>query len=78
MKFKSRKTKIIEANQYLKRGELPLGLRTREDGSTYVVTIQGQEVTVHLGEWVVQESDGIHYYPISRDEFPFLYEPIKD
>lgn len=74
MKFTAKTRKIIEANQYRNRGECVLGVQTREDGTAYVTTIQGQQVTVEVGEWIVQESDGIHYYPIANGEFQELYE----
>lgn len=41
-----------------------------------VTTIQGQRVFVEPGEWIVQEPDGIHYYPIADDVFRLKYEPI--
>jgi hypothetical protein len=51
----------------------------REVWSTtqYVTTIQGQRVNVEPGEWIVQEPDGIHYYPIADDVFRRKYEPIS-
>lgn len=43
--------------------------------SQYVKTIQGQEVKVSPGEWIVQERDGVHYYPIADDVFRRKYDP---
>jgi hypothetical protein len=43
----------------------------------HVTTIQGQHVQVEPGEWIVQEPDGIHYYPIADDVFRRKYEPIS-
>jgi hypothetical protein len=77
MRFKSRYSEI-EANQFLKDSECPLGVRTKEDGTHYVVTAQGQEVVVHPGEWIVIEDppgDGTRAYPIAPDMFPCRWEP---
>lgn len=78
MKFRS-KAVVIEANQFLKRGECPLGVRTREDGQHYVVTVQGQEVVVQPGEWIILEDppgDGTRAYPCKADVFERRYEPL--
>jgi hypothetical protein len=63
----------FEANQYT-GDRLALGMRSREDGSVYVVTIQGREVDVSPGEWIIQEPDGEHYYPCADDIFKDRYE----
>jgi hypothetical protein len=63
----------FEANQYLGDG-LTLGMRSREDGSVYVKTIQGRDVDVSPGEWIIQEPDGDHYYPCSDSIFRERYE----
>lgn len=78
-KFKSKSVEI-EANQFLKRGECPLGVMTRENGEHYVVTVQGQEVTVEPGEWIILENppgDGTRAYPCKADVFERRYEPLK-
>lgn len=49
------------------------GVRTREDGTAYVITIQGQKVTVSPGEWIIDEGDGIHFYPCADEVFRRLY-----
>jgi hypothetical protein len=46
--------------------------RTRQ----YVKTIQQRHVYVEPGEWIVQESDGVHYYPIADDVFRGKYEAV--
>lgn len=43
----------------------------------YVTTIQKQRVYVEPGEWIVQEPDGVHYYPIADDVFLRKYEPVQ-
>ena len=63
----------FEANQYLGDGPV-LGMRSREDGSVYVQTIQGRDVDVSPGEWIIQEPDGEHFYPCSDSVFRERYE----
>jgi hypothetical protein len=77
MKYR-KKPMVVEANQFKKRGECPIGLRTREDGRHYVLTAQGQEVTVEEGEYVILEDppgDGTRAYPCKADVFERTYEP---
>ena len=42
----------------------------------YVITINNQILYLKSGDWVIEESDGIHHYPCSDDEFKSLYEPV--
>lgn len=65
---------VVEANQYLKRGECPLGVKTREDGTAYVTTIQKQDVVIKPGEWAIREPDGVHFYPCADEVFKATYE----
>lgn len=55
-------------------GRRELTGRTRQ----HVTTIQGQRVPVEPGEWIVQEADGVHYYPIADDVFRLKYELEAD
>ena len=76
-KFRKRPV-IVEANQFLKRGECPLGVMTREDGSHYVVTVHGQETEIAIGDWIILENppgDGTRAYPCKPDIFAATYEP---
>lgn len=43
-----------------------------------VKTMQGQEVRVKVGEWIVKETNGPGYYPIAESEFPRTYEPVEN
>jgi hypothetical protein len=75
MRFYSRQIQI-EANQFLKRGECPLGVYTRENGEHYVITIQGEQVNVHEGDWIILENppgDGTRAYPCEREVFERRY-----
>lgn len=49
-----------------------------QQGKATVTTIQGQRVAISPGEWVITESDGVHHYPCSAEEFSRLYEPADD
>ena len=75
-KFQRRPDTFIpfEANRYMSDEDLPLGLLVREDGTCYVKTIQGRDVDVSPGEWVIQEPDGEHYYPCADSIFRERYE----
>lgn len=73
MKF-CRKPGLIEANQFQHGATAPLGCRSREDGSTYVTTIHGDDITLVPGDWVIMERDGVHAYPCKPDVFEATYE----
>lgn len=64
-----RKTTIVEANQFLHAATSPVGVRTEEDGRSYVMTIHKQKVYLEPGDWILPEGDGIHYYPVKPDIF---------
>ena len=70
-----RKPTFCEAEQFTKN-YTPKGVSppVPDDGQHYVTTIQRQDVNVQYGEWIVMESDGIHYYPIADEEFKRIYE----
>lgn len=64
----------FEANRYERATSLPPGVFRGPDGLPYVTTIQGRNVVVSVGEWVIQEPDGIHYYPCSDEIFRQRYQ----
>ncbi len=72
-KFRN-KPKVIDAEQFTSEAIPPRGVRPFGAGFFAVTTMQGQNVLVQLGEWIVAESDGKHYYPIADGEFQRLYE----
>jgi len=80
MRFRS-KPREIEATQYLADGPLPPGVKINTNGSRSVTTMQGEEVIVHPGEWIVlepiQPPVGIRAYPIAQDIFGKFYETIR-
>lgn len=73
MKYR-KKPVIVEANQFTKLGCCVLGVDTEENGRHYVTTIHGDRITVVEGDWIIQEPDGIHYYPCKADIFAATYE----
>jgi hypothetical protein len=80
MKYRSKPTEI-EANQFFRHSEAPIGVRGREDGSCYVITKQGEEVAVHDGDFIILENppgDGTRAYPCAPDVFRKRWEPIKE
>ena len=42
-----------------------------------VTTIHGQETEVTIGDWIITEPDGIHFYPCKPDIFKLTYDEIK-
>lgn len=67
---------VVEANQFVHSATAPIPVRSREDGSSYVVTIHGQETNVVQGDWIIMEPDGIHAYPCKPDIFEKTYEAV--
>jgi hypothetical protein len=79
MLYRRKPAPPIEAEQLTQESidtcNLPRGVRAyAADAGFFVVTIQGQRVTVKAGEWIIPESDGEHFYPCSADEFEARYE----
>ena len=76
MKFK-KKPVAIEAEQYLLGRPLPPGVWI-DMGQAYVTTIHGQKTLVALGDWIIAEPNGIHYYPCKPDIFEDRYEAVTE
>lgn len=73
-KYRAIARKVIEAEQWTDFDRPPTGVYMK--GVHHVVkTIQGQEVPVRVGEWIVKEASGAGHYPIEEAEFKRLYEP---
>lgn len=79
------KPKVIDAEQYLPdqqralvRGVHPANVQEYAN-EPYVITAQGQRVFVKSGEWIVDEGDGVHFYPIADAIFkgPKGYDPLE-
>jgi hypothetical protein len=35
-------------------------------------------VILEVGDWIIPEPDGIHFYPCKPDIFEATYEPVND
>jgi hypothetical protein len=78
MKFRKRPV-VIDAEQFTDPAHPPRGVYEgtgRFGMPFFVTTIQQQPVEVKVGEWIIAESDGVHYYPCADSEFQRLYEPV--
>ena len=66
---------VVEAEQYLGFGR-PLIPGVSFDpvaDAHYVVTIHQQKCYILPGDWIIQEPDGVHYYPCKPDIFESNY-----
>jgi hypothetical protein len=66
----------------------PYGLRL-SSASTYppirkidsfhgtVTTIHGEDTSVTMGDWIIDEGDGEHFYPCKPDIFEATYEAVN-
>lgn len=66
---------LIKAARYAEYGKLVTGMCEGkclgpDDDRPHVHTIHdNQAVVIVVGDWIVEESDGEHYYPVKNDEF---------
>ena len=82
-----KKAVVIKAVQYVKYGEPVKGMC--ESTSCYlsgllgcdephVHTIhKGQVVVLEVGDWIIPEPDGEHYYPCKAGIFEQTYEKVR-
>lgn len=80
-----KKPVIIEAEQYNVEGRLVEGMCnsqscfTQTNSLPHVHTIhKGQTVNLELGDWIIPEPDGEHFYPCKLDIFEATYEPALE
>jgi hypothetical protein len=73
----------VEAEQYTAYGKLVKGMcnsrscYTSGNNQPHVHTIHnGQIVLLEVGDWVLPEPDGEHFYPCKPDIFATTYEPV--
>lgn len=81
-KFKKRPV-VIEATQYVEYGKLIKGMCNSRScfsaGNTepHVHTIhESQMVNLEVGDWIIPEPDGEHFYPCKPDIFEMTHEPV--
>ena len=85
-KFKKKPDeKIYLPNQYTEYGKLVKGMCNSiscyQLGSTepHLHTIHdGQICNLVVGDWIMPEPDGEHFYPIKPHIFAATYEPVSD
>jgi len=82
MKFR-KKPVVIEAEQYVKYGGLVKGMCNSRscfaEGhlKPHVHTIHDNQIVIlEIGDFIIPEPDGEHYYPCKPDIFKATYEPV--
>lgn len=83
MKFR-KKSIIIDLEQYVEYGKLVKGMcnstscYTSGNTEPHVHTIHsGQIVNLEVGDYIIPELDGVHFYPCKPDIFEMTYEPVN-
>ena len=83
MKFRKKPVEI-EAEQYIEYGKLVKGMCNSQscyaDGNTepHVHTIHdNQIVLLEVGDWIIPEPDGVHFYPCKPNIFEDAYDKIN-
>ena len=78
-----KKPVIIEAHQYKEYGGLVKGMCNSTtcfanvNKAPHVHTIhRGQTIDLEVGDWIIPEPDGEHFYPVKDDIFNNTYEPL--
>ena len=66
---------VVDAEQFASIDNPPRGVFLDWDNAAYVDTINKHSVPVNLGDWVIMEPDGVHFYPCDPDVFASTYEP---
>ncbi len=70
------KPRRIDAELFSDVTRPPRGVHGQADGTFYVVTIQNRVTVVGLGEWIVDEGDGKHFYPITDAKLKECYSSL--
>lgn len=82
-----KKPGVVEAEQWFPQpedtDELPMaGVHSQQrmmgGFDYYVVTIHEQKVYLEPGDWIIAESDGVHFYPCKPDIFAATYEAVEE
>ncbi len=82
-----KKPGIIEAEQYVKYGKLVEGMCNSTscfcDGNNepHVHTIHKDRlgiIKLEIGDWIIPEPDGEHFYPCKPEIFEATYERIEN
>jgi hypothetical protein len=75
MKKYRKKPLIVEAEQWFP-GKRVEGVQKDFANLNYVITVSEQRVYLKPGDWIIKESDGIHYYPCDAAVFERTYEEV--
>lgn len=74
----------IEAVQYVEYGGLVTGMcnsiccRINGHNEPHVHTIHNNQiVNLEVGDWIIPEPDGVHYYPCKPDIFALTYDKVE-
>jgi len=85
MKKYRKKPIVVEAEQYVKYGKLVKGMCNsmscfaEGNNKPHVHTIHNnQPVNLEVGDFIIPEPDGIHFYPCKPDIFEATYEEVKE
>ena len=80
-----KKPVVIEAEQYTEYGKLVKGMCNSQscyasgNNKPHVHTIhEGQMILLEIGDWIIPEPDGEHFYPCKPDIFEATYEPVTE
>lgn len=83
MKYKRKPGKIIESEQYKEYGKFVKGMCNSKScysaGNTqpHVHTIHNNQIVLlEVGDYILPEPDGVHFYPVKEDIFNETYEPV--
>lgn len=76
---------VIEAEQYTAYGKLTKGMCNSQscflagNDKPHVHTIHdNQIVLLEVGDWIVPEADGEHFYPIKSDTLATTYDRVPE
>lgn len=76
---------IIEAEQYIEYGRLVKGMCNSRSckksvcGEPHVHTMHNNQIVqLEIGDWVIPESDGEHFYPIKPEVLMATYKPVEE
>lgn len=72
-----KKPKVIEAFQLVEGEPWPTGVQWN-GAQMFVTTIQGVNVPITYGEWVMPEGDGVHFYPCANEAFLNTYHFVEE
>ena len=82
MNYRIKPGKIVDVSQYTEYGKLVKGMCNSQhcyaSGNTepHVHTIHNNQiVNLEIGDFILPEPDGIHFYPVKPDIFNETYEP---